>query len=412
MTAYKVIIEAHPREGFESREVRAGLAALFKTSTDMMENFLAGHAMIIKSRTSLEEAEKYREAIEKTGAICRLQKIEEAHALVNATMEPVRCPKCAYQAQTEDDPLITGGNGLGECPRCGIIVKKYLERQKQLTENAPGHEAPPVPEPETATADEMTAGNSDFPSRELPAAGLKIRAEAGLYTIAKGLILYIGIWLPILTVLILTLNWKIHLGNKNELMDMLHFFSGVEKAGTAILFIGVVVYALIVLPSQQGQTWGQSQFGLRVVDHENKSEKTSRALLLRFLAHALAYFTVGLALLIPYFRQDRKPLPDLLSGTRTVEEPETIPGSGKTVFILAVCLMVVFQCARFGMISWTESTAKHKLFPQGLTAAEKKAHREQQLAMERARDEMMVGFLMKRCEQGDEAACEGLPGRK
>ena len=40
----------------------------------------------------------------------------------------VICPKCGYRAKSSDDPLLTKFNGLGECPTCGIIPQKYLEK--------------------------------------------------------------------------------------------------------------------------------------------------------------------------------------------------------------------------------------------------------------------------------------------
>ena len=39
------------------------------------------------------------------------------------------CPKCGYRAQSADDPLLTKHRGLGECPKCGIIPRNYLEKQ-------------------------------------------------------------------------------------------------------------------------------------------------------------------------------------------------------------------------------------------------------------------------------------------
>ncbi len=41
------------------------------------------------------------------------------------------CPKCGYRAKSSDDPLLTKFNGLGECPSCGIIPQKYLEKREK-----------------------------------------------------------------------------------------------------------------------------------------------------------------------------------------------------------------------------------------------------------------------------------------
>ncbi|MDH3348255.1 MAG: AIM24 family protein [Desulfobulbaceae bacterium] len=41
------------------------------------------------------------------------------------------CPKCGYHATSPEDILITGHDGQGECPSCGIIVERYQELQVQ-----------------------------------------------------------------------------------------------------------------------------------------------------------------------------------------------------------------------------------------------------------------------------------------
>ena len=43
----------------------------------------------------------------------------------NENIKLIICPKCGYQAQNDNDPLITAHDGLGECPSCGVIVSKY-----------------------------------------------------------------------------------------------------------------------------------------------------------------------------------------------------------------------------------------------------------------------------------------------
>ncbi|WP_156906683.1 hypothetical protein [Desulforegula conservatrix] len=37
------------------------------------------------------------------------------------------CMKCGYKAQSENDPLLTSFNGMGECPGCGAIPRKMSE---------------------------------------------------------------------------------------------------------------------------------------------------------------------------------------------------------------------------------------------------------------------------------------------
>lgn len=41
------------------------------------------------------------------------------------------CPNCGYEAKSDQDPLITAYDGMGECPACGIIVAKYGQRPSE-----------------------------------------------------------------------------------------------------------------------------------------------------------------------------------------------------------------------------------------------------------------------------------------
>ena len=50
--------------------------------------------------------------------------IENRHHKPDVVLQ--KCPKCGYEATSTQDPLLSAHNGLGECPQCGIIVKKYL----------------------------------------------------------------------------------------------------------------------------------------------------------------------------------------------------------------------------------------------------------------------------------------------
>lgn len=47
------------------------------------------------------------------------------------------CPKCGYHPSSSDDPFFTAYNGLGECPKCGIIVAKYLaDKERAVTDTS------------------------------------------------------------------------------------------------------------------------------------------------------------------------------------------------------------------------------------------------------------------------------------
>lgn len=57
------------------------------------------------------------------------------------------CPKCGYQAESWDDPLVTAYDGVGECPACGVLVAKYLKMNAESVENKKFEETSKKPKP-------------------------------------------------------------------------------------------------------------------------------------------------------------------------------------------------------------------------------------------------------------------------
>lgn len=46
------------------------------------------------------------------------------------------CPNCGYEAKSDQDPLITAHNGMGECPACGIVTARYGQQLKGPDRNS------------------------------------------------------------------------------------------------------------------------------------------------------------------------------------------------------------------------------------------------------------------------------------
>jgi uncharacterized RDD family membrane protein YckC len=82
--------------------------------------------------------------------------------------------------------------------------------------------------------------------------------------------------------------------------------------------IGVMVILFYFL---KGQTPGMKAYEIKVID--NKSEKKPSLLLsfLRFFFFNIAFFSVA-GLLMSFFREDRRGLHDLLSGTSVIKAKE------------------------------------------------------------------------------------------
>ncbi|MBN1140233.1 MAG: hypothetical protein JXB25_00330 [Deltaproteobacteria bacterium] len=121
--------------GQDPQQVKQQLAQGFRSSMEEVERLFAKIPVVVRSNLDRETADRYREAIARAGASCRIEAMKKsgkAPAAPAATATPLKiCPGCGYRAVTPDDPLITAHGGLGECPSCGIIVGKYHPAKNQ-----------------------------------------------------------------------------------------------------------------------------------------------------------------------------------------------------------------------------------------------------------------------------------------
>lgn len=134
---YNVILDGRVQDGQDQVQVAANIARLFRTDESQIRPLLAGRPIPIKKGLALNEAQKYIDHFERSGAVCHLE--EEVPEL---NLEPIlaepssttasagnlpACPKCHYMAISKSDDLVTKGT----CPKCGIVVEKYLKRQRE-----------------------------------------------------------------------------------------------------------------------------------------------------------------------------------------------------------------------------------------------------------------------------------------
>jgi len=133
---YMIVLYGEILPGEDLETVKQKMSELFSLSDEQVNVLFSGERQIVKRNIFNDDAMKYKYAIEKAGAVCHVE-VEEVDASnfsiksdsddsSNPAMEKqVFCPKCGYQAQNDNDPLITAHDGSGECPNCGIIVAKY-----------------------------------------------------------------------------------------------------------------------------------------------------------------------------------------------------------------------------------------------------------------------------------------------
>ena len=92
---YRVIFYGEIAEGQSANAVKQKLATMFKLSAKLIDETFAGHPLVIKSQIDQQTALKYKAAFERTGALCRVEPLQQ-------TKKPSRQP-----AQQQSRPVRT-----------------------------------------------------------------------------------------------------------------------------------------------------------------------------------------------------------------------------------------------------------------------------------------------------------------
>jgi len=143
---YMIVLYGELLPGENLEAVKQKMAELFNLSKDHVNTLFSGKRQIVKKDIFNDVAMKYKYEIEKAGAVCHVEVEESDTSNFSIKYNPdenqklvmekqVFCPKCGYQAQNENDPLITAHEGLGECPSCGIVVSKYEAKNAPEEQN-------------------------------------------------------------------------------------------------------------------------------------------------------------------------------------------------------------------------------------------------------------------------------------
>jgi len=156
-TQNTVVFNGEIAKGQNIDMVKKNLSSMFKLTNQQIKESFSGKPLMVKDHVDYQTALKYKTAFEKAGTVCHIQPITKksqeevsqkkqkiitekkqqqeniAHKKEKFQKLPI-CPKCGYQATSDQDPLITGRDGLGECPSCGIVVGKYLHAKTNQPE--------------------------------------------------------------------------------------------------------------------------------------------------------------------------------------------------------------------------------------------------------------------------------------
>ena len=118
---YKIVFNGSIVPRHDVERVKNNLAALFGSPASALDSLFEDRLVIIKKGLALEEADRYREAVERVGGYCIIERMDEpAQASVvnlNTRVEKMVCPKC-HTVQPKK-PV---------CSSCGIIVEEFRKR--------------------------------------------------------------------------------------------------------------------------------------------------------------------------------------------------------------------------------------------------------------------------------------------
>ena len=126
MPKYKIILKGDILPQADRSAVLSRMQERFHIDTSKAEKLLQDSPRVIKKDLDEQAARQYVKALTQIGLVCELKRQNspdgaclEMHK-TSSSPSTDACPKCNHPF--EDGPVT-------ECPRCGIIVSKYLALQ-------------------------------------------------------------------------------------------------------------------------------------------------------------------------------------------------------------------------------------------------------------------------------------------
>jgi membrane associated rhomboid family serine protease len=135
---YRIVFKGELAYGFALEETRTNLKRLCGYDDSALDNLFSGKPAVLKRNLSLERAQKYKAALDQTGAVCVIEETSTAGQKPLAVAGPgtVECPRCGHEQPA----------GM-TCIACGIVFAKYRRMQQGTAtreRGAPGSPSPPA----------------------------------------------------------------------------------------------------------------------------------------------------------------------------------------------------------------------------------------------------------------------------
>ena len=150
---YRIVFKGELAYGFLLEETRANLKRLCKYDDATLDKLFSEHPATLKDKLSYDLAQKYRLALDQTGAVCVIEEMSAAAVVKKpapaAKGDSTACPKCGMKQEA----------GM-TCIHCGIVFARYQRMQERKAAMESGE----LPSP-------SSSGDSNLP----PEAGLMTR---------------------------------------------------------------------------------------------------------------------------------------------------------------------------------------------------------------------------------------------
>ena len=116
---YRLIFDGTIGFTYDPAEVKASLVQLFRCSADQVERLCNGNPTVLKRGLDYAAAQKYKEAICRTGALSTIEKEEPP-----AKVAPVPAPSLGRPEPAAQVAVATSAVSSLSCPKCGQLQEK------------------------------------------------------------------------------------------------------------------------------------------------------------------------------------------------------------------------------------------------------------------------------------------------
>lgn len=139
MPLFEIVFQGQVKDGVAPEQARARLGQLFQAGEQQLDTLFSGRRIVIKQGLDAAGAERYRQAIERAGAVCSVvameEAVESAEAEPERSVEPVQKGPRATSVVVPRDEYMAAFASV-EAPDFGI-AELGADLQDEYTDHTP-----------------------------------------------------------------------------------------------------------------------------------------------------------------------------------------------------------------------------------------------------------------------------------